>query len=99
MSVVYDHMTQSWNNIKDPSWPEFVPTTPAEFTQLPAHIKQETTDVFSNNELEIWFIKNNFWNTNQLTELSNLDYARDYHHFDCVTSKFFVKQILKNFDS
>jgi hypothetical protein len=93
-----DHITRSWHNIKDSSWPEFVPTTPAEFNQLPAHIKQETTDVFSNNELESWFTQNAFCQHNQLVELSNLDYARDYHHFDCVTSKFFVEQILKNFN-
>jgi hypothetical protein len=99
LSIGYDHITQSWNNIKDSSWPEFVPTTPAEFDQLPAHIKQETTDIFSSNELETWFIQNNFFKHNQLIELSNLDYARDYHHFDRVTSEFFVKQILKNFDS
>ena len=30
--------------------------------------------------------------------LTKLDYARDYHHFDGITSEFFVKQILKNFD-
>jgi hypothetical protein len=41
----------------------------------------------------------NFYNHNQLTKLFNLDYARDYHHFDRVTSEFFVKQILKNLDS
>lgn len=94
-----DHITQSWNNIKDPSWSEFPPTTQAEFDQLPAHIKQETTDIFSNNESEIWFTQNNFCKHNQLTELSRLDYARDYHHFDRVTSKFFVDQILKNFNN
>jgi hypothetical protein len=95
---VCDHMIQSWHNIKDPSWSEFPPTTQVEFDQLPAHIKQETTDIFSNDQLEIWFIKNNFCNINQLTALSMLDYDRDYHHFDCITSEFFVKQILKNFD-
>ena len=93
-----DYITQSWQNIKDSSWPEFLLTTPAEFNQLPAHVKQETTDIFSSNELEIWFTQNDFSKHNQLTELSNLDYARDYHHFDCVTSEFFVEQILKNFN-
>ena len=95
---VCDHMIQSWHNIKDSSWPKFLPPTPAEFNQLPSYIKQGTTDIFSNNQLEIWFTKNNFCNVNQLTELSKLDYARDYLHFDCITSEFFVKQILKNFD-
>jgi hypothetical protein len=46
-----DYITQSWNNIKDSSWPEFLPTTPAEFNQLPAHVKQETADIFSSTEL------------------------------------------------
>jgi len=94
----YDYMAQCWHNIKDSLWPEFLPTTLAEFSQLPSYIKQETTDIFSNNELESWFTRNDFCNHNQLIELSNFDYARDYHHFDRVTSEFFVKQILKNFD-
>jgi hypothetical protein len=93
--MINDH---GWNDIKDPSWPEFLPTTQVEFDQLPCHVKQETSDIYSNDQLETWFIKNNFCNINQLTELSMLDYARDYHHFDCITSEFFVKQILKNFD-
>jgi len=92
-----NHMTKSWHDIKDPSWPEFIPTTPAEFNRLPTHIKQETADIFPNDELENWFTQNDFCQHNQLIELCNFDYARDYHHFDCVTSKFFVKQILKNF--
>lgn len=93
------YMSEGWHNIKDSLWPEFLPTTQAEFNQLPDHIKKETTDIFSNCELEIWFTQNNFYKHNQLMELSNLDYARDYHHFDCITSKFFVDQILKDFNS
>jgi len=31
--------------------------------------------------------------------LNNLDYARDYHHFDKVTSEFLVEKICKNFIS
>lgn len=31
-----------------------------------------------------------------LTWLKNLDYARDAHHFDLATSKFFVQEICKN---
>ena len=97
MDNFYDRMIQDWHNIKDLSWPEFPPTTLSEFNQLPAHIKQETTDIFSSNELETWFIQNNFVKHNQLIKLSNLDYARDYHHFDRVTSEFFVQEICKTY--
>ena len=92
-----DYIAQKWHKIKDPVWPESLPLTLAEFNQLPAYIKQETTNIFSSTTVETWFTRNDFCKHNQLAELSNLDYARDYHHFDCITSEFFVKQILKNF--
>jgi hypothetical protein len=88
----------SWENIRDPVWPKNLPETYQEFDQLPAYIKQETADRISHAELKSWFVRNDFWKHNKLIELSNLDYARDHHHFDKITSEFFVKQILKNFD-
>jgi hypothetical protein len=99
MDNFYNHMTQYWHNIKDSLWPKNFPETYQEFDQLPTCVQQEITNTFSNIKLESWFTQNDFCKYNQLTELFNLDYARDYHHFDCVTSEFFVKQILKNFDS
>jgi len=91
-------INDSWKKIRDPSWPELFPNTYAEFSQLPQHIKKETADIFSKNDLDIWFAQNDFYRHNQLIELSNLDHARDYHHFDKITSEFFVREIIKNFD-
>jgi hypothetical protein len=92
-------MDQCWKDIKSPAWPDKFPTTQLEFEQLPDHIKKETKEAFTNEEMITWFTQNDFWKHNQLIELCNLDYARDYHHFDRITSEFFVEQILKNFDS
>ena len=93
------HQNISWLKVRDPSWPDALPVTQDQFDQLPDAIKKETMQLLSNHNLDIWFARNNFYNQNQLIELSNLDYARDYHHFDKVTSEFFVEQILKNFNN
>jgi hypothetical protein len=95
-----DHIHKSWNNIKDPSWPREPPIDRHDFDLLPDHIKN---DVYIHApDLLKHFEENNpylsFRKKNQLLELDNLDWARDHHHFDSITSEFFVGQILKNFN-
>jgi hypothetical protein len=96
---IIEHITRSWNNIKDISWPDAFPSTLTEFDQLPDHVKKESSSLFSQSDFEAWFLLNNFYSQNQLLHLSNLDYARDYHHFDLATSNFFVQKILENFSN
>jgi hypothetical protein len=98
VNEIFEHVTRSWNNIKDVSWPDSFPSTLTEFNQLPDHVKKESRSVFTQVNFDIWFLSNNFYRQNQLLQLSNLDYARDYHHFDLVTSNFFVQKILENFN-
>jgi len=95
-----DHIHKNWNNIKDPSWPREPPIDRHDFDLLPDHIKN---DVYIHApDLLKHFEENNpylsFRKKNQLLELDNLDWARDHHHFDSITSEFFVGQILKNFN-
>jgi hypothetical protein len=92
-------LNSSWKNIRDPSWPEQLPKTREDFDQLPQHIKKETLNEFSKFKLDAYFKYNNFCKQNQLIELDNLDYARDHHHFDKITSEFFVNSITKNFNN
>jgi hypothetical protein len=94
-----DQCAQDWGKLRDPSWPSHLPTTQAEFDQLSSHIKKETTAAFTESKLRIWFLRNDFYSHRRLIELPYLDRARDYHHFDCVTSEFFVRQILKSFST
>jgi hypothetical protein len=91
-------LESDWEKLRDPAWPIALPQDQAEFDQLPQHIKTEIAGNFSNHDLNIWFSRNNFYKNNQLIALSNLDYARDYHHFDKITSDFFVHEILKTSD-
>jgi hypothetical protein len=85
-----------WNNLRDASWPEPCPQSRAEFSMLPNHIQQELfASPMLKENFERMFIYNEFVGQHQLIALSNLDYARDYHHFDMATSKFFTQEICK----
>jgi hypothetical protein len=91
--VLHSHVIQCWKNIRDPSWPVVLPSNKTEFELLPDHIKNDVKnqalDIIKYYDSE-W---TNFLKTNQLLELTNLDYSRDYHHFDRITSEFFVQKI------
>jgi len=91
---------KSWNNIKDPSWPTEPPINKSSFDLLPNHIKNDVC--IRAPELLNYFKEDNsylsFREKNQLLELDRLDLARDHHHFDSITSEFFVEQILKSFN-
>lgn len=94
-----DHIIQSWNNIKDSTWGN-PPMDQEEFDLLPSHIKSSVYIHIPDipqilKKLGPW---GKFILHNQLLQLSNLDYARDYHHFDRITSEFFVQEICKNFN-
>lgn len=93
----FAHVIQSWNNIKDSTWGE-APKDLDEFDLLPDYIKNDVyvhaPDIPKNLEdYGFWY---KFTQQNQLLQLTNLDYARDYHHFDKITSEFFVQEICKN---
>jgi hypothetical protein len=94
-------MLNNWKNIRDPSWPEQCPQSRSEFFSLPVYIQHELfTSPMIKEQFEMLFVYNEFVSQHQLTVLSNLDYARDYHHFDLVTSKYFTQEICKKlFDS
>jgi hypothetical protein len=91
------HIIQSWANIKDSTWGD-PPRDKDEFDILPNHIKN---DVYVHapdlpKDIEQYGFWYKFRQQNQLLQLINLDHARDYHHFDKITSEFFVQEICKN---
>jgi hypothetical protein len=87
-----------WANIRDATWPVKCPQRRLEFSALPEYIQQE---LFSRHhqdvkeKFELLFAHTEFLDHHDLLQLTNLDYARDYHHFDNVTSKFLVEKICK----
>jgi hypothetical protein len=93
----YDpNCSKIWNNIRDPSWPAVCPRSESEFAALPEYIQQELfLQPDNKSKFEVMFASNEFFDYYNVLQLTNLDYARDYHHFDDATSKFFVQQIYK----
>jgi hypothetical protein len=93
----FSHVTRCWNNIKDSTWGD-PPRNREEFDLLPDHIKINVCVHAPNIPKELdqcgfWF---KFDQHNHFLRLERLDYARDYHHFDKLTSEFFVQEICKN---
>jgi len=95
--VGQNHIQCLWNNIRDPSWPVLYPQRRSEFVTLSDHIQKELlaqSEIKSN--LESVFAQVEFLDHNELLNLTNLDYARDYHHFDNITSKFLIEKIFSS---
>lgn len=87
---------KTWSNIRDPAWPVSCPQRISEFAALPEYIQQEiSAQLEIKSNFELMFAQTDFFDHYQLLQLTNLDYARDYHHFDNITSKFLVQEICK----
>jgi hypothetical protein len=89
----------SWDNFRGPDWPVHAPYTMNEFNSLPGAVKHEIVNRFDTNMAFRSMLQKNDW-TNQyklkenIIEVSQLDHARDGHHFDINTSEWLVEQIL-----
>jgi hypothetical protein len=84
--------TETWNNIKDSSWPA-CPCTIAEFENLPKYISDELKDVhncYDNIKTQL--------ESNIIHIHKRLDWARDYHHFGQLTAQWLVDQICNQID-
>jgi hypothetical protein len=101
-------LTQHWNAIRGSSWPE-CPTTLYELTHLPKNIKHEletihncykTFEIFLSSPLgeSLFDLDHQTVNRKMLPDdviyiHKQLDRARDYHHFDLLTSEWVVEQV------
>jgi hypothetical protein len=86
----------TWQNLRDPVWPSREPHNKSDFFALPEYIQQELfSQPVIKADFELMFAFNEFINRHQIIQLTNLDYARDHHHFDNITSEFFVQKICK----
>ena len=91
-----DHMpriTRLWNNIKGDGWPQSPPTTIEEMQKLPKEVIQELKYTFNYyNELTDLLLTTStadvVYKINGLyIPVLQIDLARDYHHFDLLTSQ------------
>ena len=91
-----NELIRIFNIVKDVSWPGV--TSCADFFNLPTHIINELDDVFNeyDNMLELTEVSKitdyckSMYN---IVEVTQIDYARDFHHFDKLTSQWLIEQI------
>ena len=91
-----NELIKIYNDVKDVTWPAVV--TIDDFDNLPLYITTELINDFKiyDRLLElskILRIIDYCKSVHNLLEVEQLDYARDYHHFDLVTAKWLVEQI------
>lgn len=95
-SIVEESAEDLWQAIKGPDWPA-CPKTVADLEKLPAFVSSEIKNLHRCNvQLRQLLTKKT---PNLLADVlhisQNLDWARDHHHFDILTSQWVVDQILK----
>lgn len=89
----YGHLQRIWNDVKDTSWPD-CPKTLTDLENLPAHIRTELTDLHHCYE-NIEFVLNFNLPDHVIYIKHQLDYARDHHHFDILTSRWVVEHMIQ----
>jgi len=83
----------AWNDISDISWPA-CPLSLNDFNNLSNEIKTELKNCFPNEYNSLLYYFEIVKLTNDPIFVEQLDYARDYHHYDILTTKSFVSQII-----
>lgn len=88
-----------WHAIKGPDWPA-CPKTLSDLGKLPAFVQDEIKDLHRcHDQLTSMLAKDPTTLPNLLADIihihSRLDWARDHHHFDILTSQWVVDQILQ----
>lgn len=90
-----DESRKIWNDIKEKDWPD---SCPDDLENLSKHIKDKITQTYA-----VWeYLKFNkkiqyLLLSYDVTEVKQLDLARDGHHFDIKTSQWIVNQIISKF--
>jgi len=93
ISDLFNNLTDTYNNVKGPLWPQI--NNYDDFLNLPNKVVHELKTVFKLYDFllnSFREIEENKWFYNMLY-VKQLDYARDYNHFDKLTSQWLVEQI------
>ena len=93
------HLKTTWNNIKGANWPSNYPNTIDQLLSLDSAIIDELKNffkIYNDIEFNIFYLEqmHKLSSKNNLGVIKQLDYARDAHHFDLLTSQSFVDQIV-----
>lgn len=73
-----------WNEIKGPAWPQ---TLPDNYADIPEWISDELK---TQHNIDLLLLNN----LKKIIEVTQLDRARDGHHYDLKTSQWFCQQII-----
>jgi hypothetical protein len=93
-------LARAWDNVKDVSWPQ-CPRTLYDLESLPAHIRSELDQVHGcYDSMKEWLCSRTHNSSAGLPEYviyikDQLDFARDRHHFDILTSRWVVGEIMQ----
>lgn len=89
-------MRQTWQDIRGSDWPQRPPQSLADLQALPLWLTQELKSVHGCYDAMLhWFaFKDRMAADHGVTVVENLDWARDGHHFDCVTADWVVQQVV-----
>jgi len=85
-----------WDGVKDDSWGE-CPRNRAEFEALPDRIAKELRDLHGcYDRMRVFFARqeSRHIDADIIHVSQRLDWARDHHHFDVMTSEWLVQRIL-----
>ena len=86
-------LREHWNTFAGPNWPDF-PSTRQQFDDLPSFVSRELQQDFGCYEIfRTWC--EICQAIEHVAEFSQLDRARDGHHYDLVTAQSFVGHILE----
>jgi hypothetical protein len=86
-----------WDRVCDVSWPP-CPVNLAEFNALDSNIVNELVNNFKLYDIfksHYDYIDQLYGNTDYISEIQRLDYARDGHHYDLLTAKTFAIDVRK----
>ena len=91
-------LVKTYNDVKDVTWDSVV--TINDFSNLPLNIVTELINDFKVYDRmlelsEIIRIIDYCRSVHNLLEVEQLDYARDYHHFDLITAQHIVDKLVK----
>lgn len=91
------HIDKTWHNIKGSNWPDRCPLTVSKFIELDLSDELEQHGVYKDLLDKIFLVENlkKILVSGSLGEITQLDYARDQHHFGPLTNQQFVDQIVQ----
>ena len=86
---------EKWSVFKGSDWPT-VPMTRKEFSLLSPNLLKELSSLDLKDKFEGFVMLNDFIDNKSkwVKEFKILDFARDYHHYDKLTSEYFVSEIM-----